>query len=662
MNRHVTAIVVAAVLCAATAGSHAATSALVRPGIAPGLPLPGIVTPRPAGLPTMGPGVPLVQPRPVTNALTTLDQVRPPTDSSNEPCADFTGDGNADVVWQDPITGEIVVQEFDRFRGLISSRRVPPIVPFFGSLMAVGCMDQLDRWPDLVLQDKSTNDVHVLRMNGTMPLEDIPVTNSESSVVGAADFNGDGSTDLVFQHPVYLDSFIEFMNGTSILDDEPLTTIQNSSFRILSAGDFDRDGHPDLLLQDTNTGQVVCWLMSGPTTLGTVVPVIATTSLRLIGGGELSGDTFRDLLLQDPNSGDLWVWYMQGTQIATARRLTSATRWRAMSRALDMPFNGRSPSAYPQSVGLDTGPNRSYLTRTMMRIQSKRSGKCLEVMNGLWLDGGLLQQRTCDTSRQQAFWMTSNGTIRTFAGRVLEPGGMASGALIFQFSNIGAAQQKWRLDTLGPSEIAVVNMATGLVLEIADTSDPLADGALARQARFSGGANQLWSVMETGIDLPRCSVVATDCAGWLVPKEVGMYRLIAAHSGKCLDVPGGTLTAGVQLQQWDCNGSMQQVFWLTETEKGMRKVMAVSGRVLDVLALSRHDGAAVGQWDFVNENNQKWMLLPLPNNEFALMSLLNGKVLDISGGPAATQNGAPLQMWSFLGGANQRFRLEKVVP
>ena len=98
------------------------------------------------------------------------------------------------------------------------------------------------------------------------------------------------------------------------------------------------------------------------------------------------------------------------------------------------------------------------------------------------------------------------------------------------------------------------------------------------------------------------------------------------------------------------------------SEKGVRKIMAVSGRVLDVLGLNPRDGAAVGQWDFVDGDNQQWLLLPAPGNEFVVMSRMNGKVLDIAGGPAAIHNGAPLQMWSFLGGANQRFRLERVVP
>ncbi len=42
----------------------------------------------------------------------------------------------------------------------------------------------------------------------------------------------------------------------------------------------------------------------------------------------------------------------------------------------------------------------------------------------------------------------------------------------------------------------------------------------------------------------------------------GYFRFVARHSGKCLDVPGASTANGVQLQQWDCNGTGAQAFRL----------------------------------------------------------------------------------------------------
>ena len=44
----------------------------------------------------------------------------------------------------------------------------------------------------------------------------------------------------------------------------------------------------------------------------------------------------------------------------------------------------------------------------------------------------------------------------------------------------------------------------------------------------------------------------------------GLWRLVARHSGKCLDVTDGSTANGVQLQQWDCNGNPAQVFRIVE--------------------------------------------------------------------------------------------------
>jgi beta-glucanase (GH16 family) len=42
----------------------------------------------------------------------------------------------------------------------------------------------------------------------------------------------------------------------------------------------------------------------------------------------------------------------------------------------------------------------------------------------------------------------------------------------------------------------------------------------------------------------------------------GLWRFRARHSGRCLDVPGSSTANGVQLQQWDCNGTGAQSFRL----------------------------------------------------------------------------------------------------
>src|SRR5262249_9008262 len=79
---------------------------------------------------------------------------------------------------------------------------------------------------------------------------------------GAADFNHDGSPDILWQNTVTGERVIWLMNGTTFVDSVELGTI-STDWSIAGTGDFDADGSPDLLWQNTVTGEHVLWLMDG---------------------------------------------------------------------------------------------------------------------------------------------------------------------------------------------------------------------------------------------------------------------------------------------------------------------------------------------------------------------------------------------------------------
>ena len=87
---------------------------------------------------------------------------------------------------------------------------------------------------------------------------------------------------------------------------------------------------------------------------------------------------------------------------------------------------------------------------------------------------------------------------------------------------------------------------------------------------------------------------------------------------------------------------------------------AFGGKALDVMDHSSANGAPIQQWSYLNGNNQQWMLVALGSNEFKIVSLLSGKVLDVAGGPQSTGNGVFLQQWDYIGGNNQKFSLSPI--
>jgi hypothetical protein len=88
----------------------------------------------------------------------------------------------------------------------------------------------------------------------------------------------------------------------------------------------------------------------------------------------------------------------------------------------------------------------------------------------------------------------------------------------------------------------------------------------------------------------------------------------------------------------------------------VRFVSVHSGRVVDVSGVSAANGAAVHQWSYVGGANQHWRLRTVGGG-YALVSEHSGKCLDVDAW--STANGGRLIQWDCHGGANQQWN---VVP
>ncbi|WP_412540103.1 RICIN domain-containing protein [Longispora sp. K20-0274] len=154
----------------------------------------------------------------------------------------------------------------------------------------------------------------------------------------------------------------------------------------------------------------------------------------------------------------------------------------------------------------------------------------------------------------------------------------------------------------------------------------------------------------------------------------GPYTIRAAHSGKCLDIAGGTGSTGngAIAQQWDCLGSGQtnQQWYFTDTGAGTGNYYVTArhdGKCLDIAGGtgSTGNGAAAQQWDCYgfNQSNQRWWLTSTSYaDRYKLVASHSNKCLDIEGGTGSQGNGVRAQQWDCLGDqqANQRWSLVRV--
>lgn len=183
--------------------------------------------------------------------------------------------------------------------------------------------------------------------------------------------------------------------------------------------------------------------------------------------------------------------------------------------------------------------------------------------------------------------------------------------------------------------VEILSLATEKCLDVADAS--VASGASVNQVRCHGNANQRWRAFPSNVP--------------------GYVSFSSQNSSLCLDVRLGGPADGT-LQQFTCHKGDNQLFRLEpvgDTTGGVRIVARHSGKCLDVPGGQTVDGLAIQQWDCHNGSNQRWLYAEPGRHRYHLIVgaitrldfiLREGRVyvFDMRGFPAG---GAPvLHLWS----------------
>jgi hypothetical protein len=162
-------------------------------------------------------------------------------------------------------------------------------------------------------------------------------------IVGVGDFDRDGHPDVVWQDPVSGAAQIWYLGGPGgNLVTNAVTVSSGNTWRIMSVADFNRDGIPDMIWQDQVSGWAQIWFMGGPqgTTITGAVNLTARNTWRIAGTGDFNGDGVPDVVWQDPVSGAVQIWYLggpQGNTVQNAVNLVASNAWKIAAIA---DFNG----------------------------------------------------------------------------------------------------------------------------------------------------------------------------------------------------------------------------------------------------------------------------------------------------------------------------------
>jgi uncharacterized repeat protein (TIGR03803 family) len=254
--------------------------------------------------------------------------------------SDFNRDGHPDVIWEEPLVGWAQVWYLGGSQGatLIAAADLTQANPW----NIVGIADfNGDGNPDVVWQDPVSGAVQVWYLGGGGGVEligaqDIALSNPWK-VVSVADFNQDGHPDLLWQDPTSGFAQIWYLGGPQGITLLGAANLDlTNPWQIVGTGDFNNDGFPDVLWQDPVSGTVQIWYMGGTTPgqqgsqFQTALNLTGAMTTKVVAIADFNQDRHPDVVFQNPATGAATIYFYTGATGTTPNGtaiLSSGNPW-----------------------------------------------------------------------------------------------------------------------------------------------------------------------------------------------------------------------------------------------------------------------------------------------------------------------------------------------
>ena len=219
--------------------------------------------------------------------------------------ADINNDGSNDALFQDSVSGSIIV-------------------------LYLGNQDgSLNQWGHkYTYQVVNRNFISAGNSNAS----------SDWKMRGFVDHDSDGKTSILAENTASGACAIWSMDSESTLSSVTFAT-KDSSIKLIGSGDFGGDSTPDIVTENLNTGEKKIWIMSyssGAYSLLSEVTVITDLLYSIVGIGDFNNDSNLDLVVEQktPSTSPLTsisrkIWFMNGSsKTSEVEFLNFVQEWR----------------------------------------------------------------------------------------------------------------------------------------------------------------------------------------------------------------------------------------------------------------------------------------------------------------------------------------------
>jgi beta-glucanase (GH16 family) len=152
----------------------------------------------------------------------------------------------------------------------------------------------------------------------------LPSSSGGWQIAGVADFNRDGSPDLVMYNASLDSTKVTLMNGGSVLREVKLPN--SPGWKPVATGDFNRDGKVDIVATQTNGSGNRVWYMNGSNYVRSA-DLPSWAGSNAVAAGDFNKDGNADVVIYNRDGQWSGIWLMQGTQQIGWKDLSSWNAW-----------------------------------------------------------------------------------------------------------------------------------------------------------------------------------------------------------------------------------------------------------------------------------------------------------------------------------------------